>query len=208
MIGVEVIFLFAILSSTGLWDDDILPTVLARSSIILWEETWTEKSCTREKSATYLDSGHIFCQWKNCLLPRCYNWKSILENSPWRKGSAEHSVSSMVSITTFPSLRAASLSSVKQPLMFRCVHHYSSETALHHVPSSGWLRLSVSPWDTLSPLSPQNDCFGCCRQITHTWTHTDCDYFLFQIDHHSVLSYGPPILPHGQSIVLHWDRKL
>ena len=49
----------------------------------------------------------------------------------------------------------------------------SSEKALHHnFPSSGWLRLSVPPWDTLSlPLSPQNDCFGCCRQIRATPTH-------------------------------------
>ena len=47
-----------------------------------------------------------------------------------------------------------------------------------HLPLiSGWLlRLSVSPWDTLMslPLSPQNDCFGCCRQIrtTPTYKHT------------------------------------
>ena len=72
------------------------------------------------------------------------------------------------------SLRAACIStslSMKEPsLMFRCL---VATTPLHHnFPSSGWLRLSVPPWDTLSlPLSPQNDCFGCCRQIRATPTH-------------------------------------
>ena len=45
------------------------------------------------------------------------------------------------------------------------------------------------------------------EQCAHT-EDTRFWIFLFQIDHHSFLSHGPPILPHGQSTVLHWDRKL
>ena len=167
---------------TGLHSGHVLSTVLARQKTGVWKTAKPGKSCGRSRvHPSDLDSRHVFCQWKNCLLPRSHNRKSILANPPWRKGSAEHSVSPTVSKAPcfHVSLRAAtaSFSSMKPPsLMFRCLVCHSLESPLHHQE----LRLSVCPpWDTLSPLSPQNDCFGCCRQIRDVGGHTHIETISF-----------------------------
>ena len=96
MIGVVVIFLFAIFSFTGLWDDDVLPTVLARSSIILWEENWAGKACTREKSTTCLDSGHIFCEWERCACARPVEPQRIRKNFTYRRNPSKQKVQLLI----------------------------------------------------------------------------------------------------------------
>ena len=96
MIGVVVIFLFAIFSFTGLWDDDVLPTVLARSSIILLEENWAGKACTREKSTTYLDSGHIFCEWERCACARPVEPQRVRKSSTYRRNPSKQKVQLLI----------------------------------------------------------------------------------------------------------------
>ena len=94
---------------TGLHSGHVLSTVLARQKTRVWKTAKPGKSCRRRRvHPSDLDSRHLFCQWKNCLLPRSHNWESILANPPWRKGSAEHSVSPKVS-NIFPCLSSCCL---------------------------------------------------------------------------------------------------
>ena len=94
---------------TGLHSGHVLSTVLARQKTGVWETAKPRKPCGRSRvHQSDLDSGHIFCQWKDCLLPRSHHWESILANPPWRKGSAEHSVSPTVS-NFFPCLSSCCL---------------------------------------------------------------------------------------------------
>ena len=59
-----------------------------------------------------MDSWHILCQWKKCLLSRGHNRESVFTNSSWRECLAKHSVSCVAC------LLSAVTSAVPSPWMF------------------------------------------------------------------------------------------
>ena len=60
-----------------------------------------------------MDTWHILCQWKKCLLSRGHNRKSVLTHSSWRECVTKHSVSCIACL-----LSAVTSSAVPSPWMF------------------------------------------------------------------------------------------
>ena len=107
-----------------------------------------------------MDTWHVLCQWKKCLLSRGHNRESVFTNSSWRECVTKHSVSLPACPCCPPSL------SVCHDVIWR-------ETVFAEL---AWLLSSVQPQWTYShiQLFPNGQTNNCHLIYTSVNAHLVC----------------------------------